>query len=460
VSFGGAASQANVVTSEAAATLETAVAQDVEQVLLASDLARGDQWSGQQVDVVQVGHAEASASQRDIVLTRAGEHGAVGRAVADDAAAVEQAATQAGIVDDGSLEQSSAQLTLVEQAADASATVAQTGTARSRATGGTASASASAGGLAHVDQAADQEALRSGGTGIQDATQLAYVSHEASAHATTAQRAGAAGNSRASSDATAVDRAWIAQAAAQSSRGSSDDLQESLQESIVVQRASAISTSNGGVAGAAVVVNCAVTQQGAIQSIGAGRATPAESDLTSFCFSPTAGEPSQYSAPPVAGAPAPLPTDVPADVPAEVVSAAAAGEPTLLRGRGSAAAPRRAAHAVRATAPIAPHDHGTPALGRPVTTISAPPSTQARLDTRPGSHAGAGDAGREPPLPPAGDPPMWISALAAAASGAGSSGIAAILLAFALVPPLMRRVPEGSVVRRPIDVLAPIDVPV
>ena len=85
---------------------------------------------------------------------------------------------------------------------------------------------------------------------------------------------------------------------------------------------------------------------------------------------------------------------------------------------------------------------------------------QARIDTRPGSPAGAGDAGREPPLPPAGDPPTWISALATAASGAGSSGIAAILLAFALVPPLRRRVPERSVVRRPTDVLAPIDVPV
>ena len=85
---------------------------------------------------------------------------------------------------------------------------------------------------------------------------------------------------------------------------------------------------------------------------------------------------------------------------------------------------------------------------------------QARIDTRPGSPAGAGDAGREPPLPPVGDPPTWVSAFASAASSAGSSGISAILLAFALVPPLRRRVPERSVVRRPTDVLAPIDVPV
>ena len=103
-----------------------------------------------------------------------------------------------------------------------------------------------------------------------------------------------------------------------------------------------------------------------------------------------------------------------------------------------------------------------PAAGaRPgaLTKFSAPPSPQARLDTRPGSHAGVGDAGREPPLPPGGIHP-WVSALAAAASGAGPSGIAAILLAFALVPPLLLRAREGSVVRRPIDVLAPVDVPV
>jgi hypothetical protein len=55
---------------------------------------------------------------------------------------------------------------------------------------------------------------------------------------------------------------------------------------------------------------------------------------------------------------------------------------------------------------------------------------------------------------------MWISAVAATASGAGPSGIAAILLAFALAAPVLLRAPEGSVVRRPTGVLARIDVPV
>ena len=456
VSWGDVMSQANIVTSEAAAFLETTGTQDVEQVLLASDLATADQWSGQQIDVVQVGHAEAAASQRDVVLTRSGQHGAFGHAVAGGTADVEQVSAQAGIADGGLLSQSAAQLALVEQTADADATVAQTGTARSRATGGAAFSSASAGGLAHVDQAAEQAAHRNGGTGTQDAAQLAYVSQEASAHATTTQRAGAAALPLASSEATAVDRAWVAQAASQASFGSTDDLQVSLQESVVVQRATAISTSNGGIAGSAVVVNCAVTQQGATQSIGAGPATAAGSSLARFCFSPTAGDPSPFSAPPLSGAPALFSTGVPAGI-----ESAAPEEPTLFHGRsrGSAAVPSRATSVARRSAPVAPH-LGQPALGPLVTKLSVPPSTQARLDTRPGSSAGAGDTGWEPPLPPAGDPPVWVSALAAAASGTGPTGIAAILLAFVLVPPVLLRTREGSVVRRPTGSFAPVEVPV
>ena len=167
--------------------------------------------------------------------------------------------------------------------------------------------------------------------------------------------------------------------------------------------------------------------------------------------------------------PAPPTSPFAAESLAPATATAMDDEPALFRGHPRAAASsKRAAH--RAPANRAPANagmapfgakHGRPELGSTTTTqFSALHSTQARLDTRPGSYAGAGDAGREPPLPPAGDPPTWISSLAAAASGAGSSGIAAILLAFALVPPLMRRVPEGSVVRRPTDVLAPIDVPV
>jgi len=126
-----------------------------------------------------------------------------------------------------------------------------------------------------------------------------------------------------------------------------------------------------------------------------------------------------------------------------------------------------AARGTRATTPRLRSVHPEHGSGRlapespSMTQISAPRPTQARLDTRPGDHAGVGDAGTEPPLPPAGGPPSWVSAFApAAASGAGPSGIAAILADFALVPPLLLRAREGSVVRRPIDVLSRVDVPV
>jgi hypothetical protein len=55
---------------------------------------------------------------------------------------------------------------------------------------------------------------------------------------------------------------------------------------------------------------------------------------------------------------------------------------------------------------------------------------------------------------------VWVSALAAAVTGTGPSGIAAILLAFVLVPPLLLRAREGSVVRRPATVFARVEVPV
>jgi len=456
VSRRGDAGQANVVTSEAAAILGAVVAQDVDQVMLANDLATADQWSGQQVDVTQTGRADATASQRDAVLTRSGEHGASGKAHANGSADVDQLAAQAALVDGGSLAQSVAQLTIVEQSSDAIATVGQGGTTRSKVRGGAAAASASAGGLAIVDQAAEQTAARDGGTAIQDSAQLAYVAQDATAHAATAQLAGAATLPVASSDAQALDRAWVTQAAAQASLGSADyDLQEILQQSIVVQRATAVSTSKGGIAGSAVVVNCAVTQQGATQSLGAGATTGTGADLTTFCFPPATGTPSPMSAPTLAGEA----ETVAAAAAAATVGAAPEEEPTLFHGRGHAATTAQADPAARRSAHAAPH-HEAPVSGLPVAKISAPHSTQARLDTRPGSTAGDGDAGTEPPLPPAGGPLAWASALAAAASGAGSSGIAAILLAFALVAPLLLRAPEGSAVRRPTDVFAPVDVPV
>jgi hypothetical protein len=456
--------QLNVVRSDAAAGLHGIVGQDAEQLLAARDAGSVEQWSGQQVDLAQVGGAEASTSQHDALLTGHGAHHARGDATAGGSADVAQQVAQGGLVDGGTLSQWAGQLTLVEQVVDAAARVDQSGTPHSRRAGGTAGASASATDLVVVGQVADQTAARDAGKGVQLVSQLVYAGQDASAFATTSQQAASSALPLARSEADALNRAAVVQTASQRSIGSLGfDLQELAQESIVAQLAVASSTSRGGIAGSAAVVNCAVVEQGATQSLGAGSAPVDSHDLNGFCSPP--------SSTPVSSPDTPSPaSDVlttlgPGGAPAGVVTQPTAidDEPGLFHGGRRAAASRTRTTIHRVPRPATLHGpHPTrPGVGSPqFTKFSALHSTQARLDTRPGSHAGAGDAGREPPLPPAGDPPTWVSALAAAVSGAGPSGIAAILLAFVLVPPLLLRAREGSVVRRPTDVLALIDVPV
>lgn len=457
--------RANVVESVAAAVLDAMIVQAASQLLVTGDGAVADQWSGQEVELVQRGAADARAAQHDATLAGTGGLHAAGLASADGTIAVEQLVAQGGHADGGSLAQWAGQLAIVDQAAEATSTVDQAGTSFSRSRGGTALAKATAGGLAIVEQTSEQAAARIAGAGSQAATQLAFVGQEAIGHATTAQQAGAAAQAIASSDAAAANRAAVLQAATQRAVGSTGtDIQDLVQQSIVLQRAVAVSTSNGGIGGSAAVVNCAVVQQGAGQSLAAGAVPVAQDDRTAFCLqepaapvtAPSAGDPAAPGA-------AHGPVDAADAVPAVAAVPTTEDEPRLFTGgRRPAAVPGSATPgAPRGTAPSAPRGRpeSRPATGTP-TKSSDPPSTQARLDTRPGSIAGAGDAGREPPLPPAGDPPIWVSALAAAASGAGPSGIAAILLGLALVAPFLLRAQEGSAVRRPTGVLVPIDVPV
>ena len=465
----GAPGQSNRVISDASALLDATVLQDAEQVLVAHDPAVADQWIGQQVEVGQSGSADAMTSQKHATLTAAGTHEASGRATTDIQSDIAQRVFQGGLVDGGENEQWAGQLALVEQISEATSTVVQTGTARSRTKGGTARAKASADDIALVAQATDQAAARSAGTGSQLVEQLVFVAQDGSAHATTAQQAGASVVPIASSEAQAVNLAAVTQTASQVAAGTTGfDIQQLVQQAIVVQAAAATSVSNGGIGGTAMVVNCAVTQQSAGQAIGAVAVRAAAADLSTFCFpatpspmsTPADGTPADGLPPTVAGGPPVAAVPVGTAVPAAVVTDE---EPTIFRG-GRGALPA-GPHAATRGAPgrVAPFDRhaAPPAAGRPAPNkLSALHSTQARLDTRPGSNAGAEDAGTEPPLPPAGDPPTWVSALAAAAAGAGPSGIAAILLAFALMPPLMLRTREGSAVRRPTDVLAPVDVPV
>ncbi len=458
VVWDGGAGQANTVASMAGTTLAGDLTQRIEQLLGANDAGAADQWGGQQVELTQLGNANASAAQRNGLLAGRGSHTATSSAAADDAAAVAQEIRQEALPTGGTLSQWAGQLALVEQAANATTTVQQAGDSRSRRTGGAAFGSSRAAGLALVAQVAEQTTAMDGGWVSQTAEQLAFVGQDASARAATDRQVGTGVSTEARSGAVALTRAEVVQDALQSAGGSSIVVQDLLQQAIVVQRAEASSTSSGGIAGTAFVLDCAVVQQGATQSVASGRARPEAPEDTAFCL-PAAAPPTSSPVVPESDAAA---GDGPAATADETESVASlrVDDVPLRAGEANAPSrPRAAAHHMHrsSSAPSALAPAGrAPGSSK----ISAPSSPQARIDTRPGSHAGVGDTGREPPLPPVGDPPSWVSALAAAASGGGASGIAAILFAFALAAPLLRRAPEGSVVRRPIDVLAPVDVPV
>ncbi len=456
--------QVNRVASNASATIRGGVEQRAEQTMLVDDEGEGAAtlWSGQEVELVQQARADVHAVQRDVSLRTRDIVVAAAQASAAASADVDQRVVQDALVDAGTTDQWAGQLTLVEQVADAASVVEQSGTAGSRSVGGTARAQSAAGALARTDQALVQRAARGGGLASQTAMQVVYVGQDGSATAMTTQQLGGVASRLASSDASATNRALVVQQGAQESSGAlSLDIQDLTQDSIVVQTAVAVSISAGGIAGRAAVANCAIVQQIAGQSLAGRPGSPVSRDLSAFCAPPA-----------IASSGGTEPASSAVDGSHAVVLGVAVVPPedgsdvqlfhSLFRQRFSAAARR-----TRATMPrFAPVRSGIvaerPVAGSPASTqISAPRPTQARLDTRPGDHAGAGDAGTGPPLPPAGGPPMWVSAPAAATgSGTGPSGIAAIPDSFVLVPPLLLRAREGSVVRRPIEVLSQVDVPV
>jgi hypothetical protein len=457
--------QVNRVVSDASATAGGRVEQRANQTMLVDVDGEGaaTQWSGQEIDLVQEAQADVHVVQRNVSLRTRDTVAATAQASAAVAADVDQNVVQDALVDGGTTDQWAGQLTLVEQLADAASVVEQTGAAELRSAGRTARAQSSAAALAQNGQGVVQRAARGGGLASQTAMQVAYVGQDGSATATTTQQVGGAASRLASSDANATNRALVVQKGVQESSGALGlDIQDLTQESIVVQTAAAVSVSAGGVAGKAVVANSAIVQQTAGQSLAGGPGSPGGQDLSAFCAPPALassgeGEPASSA---VSGSHAVVAGDT-------VVLLDDGDDVQLFHSsfhqRFSAAARRTRAITPRFPAVRTGIDAGRPAAGSSPASlqISVPRPTQARLDTRPEVHAGAGDAGREPPLPPAGDPPLWVSALTAAtAGGAGSSGIAAILLAFALVPPMLRRAREGSVVRRPIDVLSQVDVPV
>ena len=333
----GAPTRSNVVLGDASAVLDASVLQDAEQILVVADAAGADQWAGQQVDLVQRGSADAMSSQEHTTLTGPGTHKAAGRAHADIKSDISQHVFQDGLVDGGGNEQWAGQLTLVEQVADATSAVVQTGTASSRRTGGTARASAAVQDFALVEQASDQAAARGAGEGSQVVQQLVFVLQDGSAHATTVQQAGASVVPVATSEAQVGNRAAVSQAASQAAAGTSDVDQELVQESIVVQVGAAVSISNGGIAGTATVLNCAVSQQGAAQAIGVAAGPVPAVDSSTFC-SPAAPQTLTGDTPgPVGDTPAAQSVPVGATVPVTAISTNDE-EPMIFRGgRGARA---------------------------------------------------------------------------------------------------------------------------
>ena len=456
--------QLNLVVSHAAATVRADLSQQVDQAMLVGGEGDAAQWSGQEIDVVQAARASVRSGQSGITLRSGGAARAEGVAAATTAADVHQRVAQVALVVEGTTDQWAGQLTLVEQAGDAVSVVDQTAAPVPYFVGGIARAQSISGAVAVVDQKLVQSAARGGGIGSQTGMQAVYVGQDGSSIATTTQQTGSAAGP-ATSEARAINQALVVQDGLQQSTGAlALDIQDLSQQSIVVQSAIAVSTSAGGIAGVAVVFNCAAVQQSAGQSLAGGTGIPESRDISTFCASPAAVSDSALS---TAGLESAV-SRVFATPPAVEASASGVLMDDLdvmvfhdhrrlspaARGTRATTPRLRLVRPEQASERLAPE---SPAM----TQISAPRPTQARLDTRPGDHAGAGDAGTEPPLPPAGGPPSWVSAFApAAASGAGPSGIAAILADFALVPPLLLRAREGSVVRRPIDVLSRVDVPV
>ena len=456
--------QLNLVVSHAAATVRADLSQQVDQAMLVGGEGDAAQWSGQEIDVVQAARASVRSGQSGITLRSGGAARAEGVAAATTAADVHQRVAQVALVVEGTTDQWAGQLTLVEQAGDAVSVVDQTAAPVPYFVGGIARAQSISGAVAVVDQKLVQSAARGGGIGSQTGMQAVYVGQDGSSIATTTQQTGSAAGP-ATSEARAINQALVVQDGLQQSTGGlALDIQDLSQQSIVVQSAIAVSTSAGGIAGVAVVFNCAAVQQSAGQSLAGGTGIPESRDISTFCAPPAAVSDTAQSTAGLESAVSRVFATPP------VVEASASGVlmddldvmvfhdhrrlSPAARGTRATTPRLRLVRPEQASERLAPE---SPAM----TQISAPRPTQARLDTRPGDHAGVGDAGTEPPLPPAGGPPSWVSAFApAAASGAGPSGIAAILADFALVPPLLLRAREGSVVRRPIDVLSRVDVPV
>ena len=242
------------------------------------------------------------------------------------------------------------------------------------------------------------------------------------------------------------------------------DIQELLQEALVVQTAFATSSSTGGIGGAARTVNCSTTDQSASQGIGA--LIPVGSlDLTSFCAPPltATGDAAAQD-----GAEAPI-SAVETAATLATTASVADGPRRGRRGRSRdeerAPAPRLAPTATwfgtRTTFDRARSGCSGYRTRRSSVTDFLPRPSASALRLAPGGLAGKESRRQGVATPRRREAHLRGSRRSPKGwQRSAGSGIAAILLALVLTPPLLRRVRDGAVVRRPVSVLAPIDVPI
>ena len=279
----------NLVVSHAAATVRADLSQQVDQAMLVGGEGDAAQWSGQEIDVVQAARADVGSGQSGITLRNGGRGRAEGTAAATTVADVDQRVAQVALVVGGTTDQWAGQLTLVEQVGEAVSVVDQTaatvphfvGEERPRARHlrrgcrGRPEARAECG-ARWGDRVPDRNAGRVCRPG-----RLEHRHHDPA----DGKRGGAC-NERSTGDQPGTGRAGRASA----ERGAlALDIQDLSQQSIVVQSAIAVWTSAGGLAGDAVVFNCAAVQQSAGEiARGRGPGIPESRDISTFCAPPAA----------------------------------------------------------------------------------------------------------------------------------------------------------------------------
>jgi hypothetical protein len=458
--------QESILVVDADALVVAAIDQAVTQGETATDSGLADeqvslppaevsQWSGQQAEVAQIVTASARGEQAGVGNTGGTVNEAAATATSEGVAETSQDVDQfmRGF---GPRSQWAGQLAQVGQAVDAVAAVTQNGESRGRSRSATASSQA---GATSITAQASLQGASGLGNSAQTSAQLVIVLQEASATSSTAQPSdqapGPDGAVHATSESYAFDASLAVQAAEQLLDGSGT--QVVVQNTLVEQRAVATSLSQGGIGGIAVVANCATVGQSSSQVIG-GAASPLLGGLGSFCTPPakpggSGGRAGTGSATAAVSLSAAVAV-APAEIPVEEL------EPWPPHGRfvdHAAAASRRHGRALDSTyhaaAPAAAPAQAARSLGVQVSTLPAGRPVPGLVRIE----GSVEQTGVEPPLSPVSG--VFAGSGSASPVSVGGGGVAAILAAFVIsLLGGLRKLSE-SAVRRPAFVTGRLETP-